>query len=296
LVGFPQMDDQQIFLFNTTSDGAYSNYNAFFVTLNKSVSKNLQFQLNWTWSRALGTQGLNQQYLYASNSPYNLGLDYAPEVFDHTHVLNLLYVYNLPFGKGQAHNTGNGFADRVIGGWTVSGIFTYFTGLPLSVNCDGDFGSAYFLLGSGAACNTNGMNLKSLAGDHSHVATGTSSNANDGFLSGQVVGGGTGRNIFADPAAVLSNVTPVNIATTTQIPWGNVRMIPSWNMDFGLIKNVLITERVNLQLRGDFLNIFNHPLFANPNLDTVFSGGTFGQFTSTANAPRNILVGVRLTF
>jgi hypothetical protein len=296
MVGFPQMDDQQIIAyFDTTSDKAYSNYNALFATLSKSVSRNLQFQFNWTWSKAMGTQGINQQYLYASNSPYNLGLDYAPELFDHKYVLNLLFVYNLPFGKGQAHYTGNNVIDRVIGGWTVSGIYTYYTGLPLSVNCDGDFGSAYFLLGAGAPCNSS-LNVGGLAGLHTKVPVGTSSNPNDVFLSGETVGGGDGYNIFANPAAVLSNVTPVNISTTKNLNWGMLRMIPSSNVDFGLIKNVAVTERVKLEIRGDFLNIFNQVQFATPSLDSVFAGPTFGELTSQQNSPRNILLGARVIF
>lgn len=295
LVGYPQMDNQQILAyFNTTSDHAYSNYNAFYTTLNKST-KNVQLQLNWTWSKAIGTQGINQQYLYASNSPYNLGLDYGPEVFDHRMVVNLLSVYNLPFGGGQRYKTGNGFIDRVIGGWLVSGIFSYYTGLPLAVNCDGDFGSAYFLLGAGVPCNSS-LNLKGLAGEYAGVKAGTSSNTNDVFLSGQTVGGGTGMNIFANPAAVLSNVTPPNISTTGQVAWGQLRMPPSWNVDFGITKDIAFTERVKLEVRADFLNIFNQVQFAAPSLDTVFSGGTFGEFTAQQNAPRNILLGARLIF
>jgi Carboxypeptidase regulatory-like domain len=297
MLGLPEMDDQQILAyFNTTSDGAYSNYNALITELTKSVSPNLQFQFNWTWSKAVGTQGINQQYLYASNSPYNLGLDYAPEVFDHKHVVNFLGVYNLPFGTGQAHYTGNGFVDRVIGGWTVSGIFTFYTGLPLDVNCLSDFGSAFFLLGSGAPCNSS-VNINSLAGLHTAVPVGTSSNSGYGFAGGQAEGGGTGYNIFANPAAVLNNISPVNISTTTDLNWGMLRMIPSWNVDFGLIKNIPINERVKLQVRGDFLNIFNEVQFGEPCLDaTLVCGPTFGELTNQINAPRNILLGARLTF
>lgn len=295
MVGFPQMDDQQILAyFSTTSDHAYSNYNAFFTSLNKSAA-NVQFQFNWTWSKAIGTQGINQQYLYASNSPYNLGLDYGPEVFDHKQVVNFLTVYNLPFGEGQRYKTGNRLVDKVVGGWTISGIFSYYTGLPMEVDCDGDFGSAYFLLGSGVACNSS-LNLAGLAGLHTGVGTATSSNPNDGFLSGQTVGGGTGLNIFANPAAVLSNVTPPNISTTKQIAWGQLRMIPSWNVDFGITKNFAFTERVKLEVRADFLNIFNQVQYAMPSLDTVFAGPTFGELTTQQNAPRNILLGARLVF
>ena len=255
----------------------------------------MQFQVNWTWSKAIGTQGINQQYLYASNSPYNLGLDYAPEVFDHKNVLNLIYVYKLPFGNGQAHKSGNSFVDHLIEGWVVSGIFNAYSGLPLSVNCDGDMGTAYFLLGSGAPCASS-VNLSGLAGMHTGVGTGTSNNVNDVFLSGTSVGGGTGLNIFANPAAVLSNVTPVNIASTTQLPWGQLRMIPSWNVDIGVAKSISFRERLRLEFRADFLNVFNQVQFATPSLDTVFAGSTFGQLNTQINAPRNILIGGRLVF
>jgi len=44
------------------------------------------------------------------------------------------------------------------------------------------------------------------------------------------------------------------------------------------------------------LNIFNHVLFSLPSLDSIYSGGTFGEFTSQLNQPRRILLGARVTF
>jgi hypothetical protein len=296
LLGLNQMDNQQILaFFNTTSDHGTSNYNALFLTLNKALSNNLQFQFNWTYSKAIGDQGLNAQYLYASNSPYHLGFDYAPELFDHQHVINVLYMYNLPFGKGQAYKTGNDFVDRqIIGGWTLSGVMNYFTGLPLTVNCDGDFGTAFFLLGSGVACNVStGLNTS----ENRHVAAAAVSNPLDSTVNGQPkVGGGTGLNIFSNPANIIDHVTAANIATTGQIAFGNARMIPSWSADMALAKTFTITERVKVELNAQFLNIFNHPLFVNPNLDATFSGGTFGELTTQTNNPRQILLGGRIIF
>ena len=61
-----------------------------------------------------------------------------------------------------------------------------------------------------------------------------------------------------------------------------------------MIKNVQITERVQFQLRGEFLNAFNTPVFNNPNLDPTNSN--FGRATSQANLPRNVQLGMRIVF
>jgi len=51
------------------------------------------------------------------------------------------------------------------------------------------------------------------------------------------------------------------------------------NTDFNITKDTKITERVTLQFRTEFFDIFNHPNFGNPNTTTTSS--TFGQITST---------------
>ena len=303
LVGYPQMDDQQIELFNTDGGHAYSNYNAFIFGLTKAVSHNLQFQFNWTYSKSIGTQGLNSQYLYALNTPYNLSRDYGPEVFDHEHVVNFWLVYGLPFGKGQTWHSSNNVVNNIIGGWTLSGIYTFYTGLPLAVGCDGDSGSAYFLLGEGTPCLST-INLDNAAGYHSGVGAAVPTNPNfiynDAFYGGAPVGGGTKLNIFANPAAIMSSVSPADMNPVTGLPpqsaWGQLRMIPSWNVDFAVAKKFDITERVKLEVNAQMLNIFNHVLFAPPSLDTLFAGPTFGEFTTQLNQPRRILLGARVTF
>jgi hypothetical protein len=66
-----------------------------------------------------------------------------------------------------------------------------------------------------------------------------------------------------------------------------------WNTDFGLTKQNKITERVNLQFRFEFLNIFNHVNLLS--IQNNMSGGGFGLATSQSN-PRHIQLGLRLTF
>jgi hypothetical protein len=53
------------------------------------------------------------------------------------------------------------------------------------------------------------------------------------------------------------------------------------NTDFSVIKNTKLTERFNLQFRGEMFDIFNHPNFGNPGLTFTPSSTTFGKITST---------------
>ena len=64
-------------------------------------------------------------------------------------------------------------------------------------------------------------------------------------------------------------------------------------MNASLIKNTALSERVNLQLRGEVFNLFNHPNFNLP--DNFLGLQTFGQITS-ARDPRHIQLGVKLLF
>jgi len=51
---------------------------------------------------------------------------------------------------------------------------------------------------------------------------------------------------------------------------------------------------VKLQIRTEFLNAFNHPVFADPNLDPTST--SFGKITAQNNLPRNIQIGLKLIF
>jgi hypothetical protein len=71
------------------------------------------------------------------------------------------------------------------------------------------------------------------------------------------------------------------------------------DLDLSLLKNTRITERMNLQFRGEFFNVLNHPNFGVPN-QTVFSGANFnasaGLITTTATTSRQIQFALKLMF
>ena len=277
------IDDLQVFEWSSISDKGFSNYDAGFLQVNKAMSNGLQFQFNWTYAHAIGNQGLGQQYIYSANSPYNLNIDYSSELFDRKHTINFWTYYELPFGHGKQYLT-DGPLSRVLGGWYVSGIFTYSTGLPNFIGCDGDYGS---FLGDGTACLSNSA-LKNKV-NFSSLSTG-------GL-----------PNVFGNPsqsAAVFSSLFRPLISQYSQVPFDEFRAFPIWNIDFSLGKNLIATERYKLLLSGDFFNILNHPFLGTipgeeaggaESLD-MNSASTFGQISGQDNQARVIQVGLRFEF
>jgi hypothetical protein len=66
------------------------------------------------------------------------------------------------------------------------------------------------------------------------------------------------------------------------------------NWDFSLTKNTRLTERTNLEIRGEFFNGWNHPQFGVPS--TGITPGSFGRISSMLQSPREIQLALRLTF
>jgi hypothetical protein len=67
-----------------------------------------------------------------------------------------------------------------------------------------------------------------------------------------------------------------------------------YNIDFSILKNIAIVERVKLQFRAESFNLFNHAIFGGPELGPT--NGNFGRITSQSNLPRTNQLALRVTF
>jgi hypothetical protein len=285
-VGPAPVDNIQSFQSFAITDGGYSNYNAGFASLKKSFGEGLQFQGNWTWSHAIGNQGVDQQSGNTSNSPYNINLDRASEAFDHRHVITAWFYDELPVGKGRRFGIQNSVLDRAIGGWYTSGIYTFATGSPINIAANGDYGD-YESKGTAAICT---QPLGSLYGQNYGVA-GSSGIA----TSGNASSGGSGLNLFANPVAVYQSCSRPLLSVQSRIPYDQLRMPATWNFDFSLGKNFAVTERYHLIFSAEMLNVFNLVNFAAPSL-SLNSPTNFGVFTTQFNQPRRFLLGLKFQF
>ncbi len=103
--------DPTQFLFNFWNwGGGWSSYNAGFISIKKALSQGLNLNFTYTYSHAIGTQTLNQQYIiYGNASPFQPDTGYASEPYDTRNVFNAAVYYVLPFGKGQRFASGNNY-------------------------------------------------------------------------------------------------------------------------------------------------------------------------------------------
>jgi Carboxypeptidase regulatory-like domain len=298
-LGMPTFNNHQInFALFMRTHNDLSNYHAATVTLRKRPSHGLQFDLNYTFSKSLDQVGTVQNNAGTYATSFNPNFQYGPSLFDRTHVFNAIFNYDLPAGGSHKFSFGNSIANKVIGGWYVSGVFRATSGPPLTVT-DGDLGGGFFANGLNAIPLV-GTNLG--AGTHGGVcSTNGFGSAGDGPNCGANLTG-TGLNLFANPGAISSDFRPVNISTDGRDGTGNaLRGLGLWNLDTRLGKTTSFHERFKVEISADFFNIFNHVNFFQPilNLQNPATFGVISQELIPADrtqGSRWIQLGLRVSF
>ena len=269
-----------------------SNYNGLLVTLRKRLSRGLIFDLNYTFSRSLDVaDGQTQQTANVVINSFNLNAGYGPSLFDVTHIFNGRWYYDLPFHSSHAP------LNKVISGWYLAGVFSAHGGSPLVVTEGAQvFGGGLLLGGTSGAIPT--VSPSSL-GDGVHRGVSGSGGAG---TNGNPATGGTGLNLFSNPQAAFSSFRPILISRDGRDGRANVlRGLPFWNLDTSLGKQTRIGERVKVQFRAEFFNIFNNVNFLDPAL-SLTSPQSFGVITSQlvpANrsyGSRALQLGLRVEF
>ena len=190
-------------------------------------------------------------------------------------------IWEFPFGKGRKWGGGwNGAVDGVLGGWQLNAIFQWQSGRPIDMRDRNIFYN----------------------GDPSKLGVEiTSANADPSRkvfdVSGFYFHDAAVQTKGADDPAKQRNDQRISLSN-------NIRYFPSrlsgfrgqnlnlW--DISLLKKVRIVEGLNLELRGEFLNAFNHVQFSDP--QTNPTNAAFGRVTDQANLPRNVQIGLKLIF
>ena len=210
----------------------------------------------------------------------------GPSLFDRTHRASFTYVYELPFMRDQ-----RGLLGRLGGGWQVSGVTVFESGVPFTVfnGFDAD--------GIGGNNDRPNFNPNGQRGVRAIPATATSPSPT-GFINPDVVIGKTpaGADIFSpiDPSTARFISNPAFAAGQAgSVPrFGtlgrNTERTPGTNnFDFNVQKRTRIQETTSLEFRAEFYNIFNHAQYTQGSV-SPFSpgGGTIGSNLNTTVAGR----------
>jgi hypothetical protein len=261
-----------------------SSYDGMLLSLRKRFSKGFQFDVNYTWSHSIDNQSTVANTTTSGGlicDATDLRVCRGNSDFDIRHLMNVNGIWELPFGRGHMI-AGNapGWANQIIGGWEISGIFTARSGLPFSLATVSWPRSFIF---DGA----NGVPTM-LSGDFSVLNASIHDTAN-----GQI-------QFFADPQAVHNLDTGTGVAQYPrhgQIGSRNVlRSQPYWNVDAALLKNFRLpwSESQRIQLRAEAYNLFNHNVFAPPTTD--IGSLNLGSITATQSTARVMQFGLRWEF
>ncbi|HEY1462695.1 MAG TPA: TonB-dependent receptor [Terriglobales bacterium] len=260
LVPFPQY-----FGFNT--DGALENlgqstYNALEASLQRRFHNGLNLMASYTWSKTLTNADAALPFfatLHQGGAPqnvFNKDGDKAISNQDLPQNFVVSYIYELPVGKGKKYLAGSNAADKVLGGWSVSGVQRYESGQPIAFGCA--TGVPAF-----SGCirydQVPGSSILSPAWKSGHFNPITDSMFNPVDTSG------LSGAAFDDPNSA-ANVTARGAYAFGTLPRvdGDIRMRPYMSEDFNLLKRTKIGESKDLLLQVSFLNAFNRHIFNRP--------------------------------
>lgn len=271
------------------TNGGTSVYNAGFISLQRRFTSGLAIQANYTLSRATDQHGYNQEAESVIANGYNFRLDNAPAAFDRTHVFNTNFFYEVPFGKGKRWASSSKL-NALLGGWYLAGIFTAHSAAPLTLQ------QSTSAFGGGPQIGTipSGViplgPIPSDSGPHGNVP------GSRGIgTAGNPATGGSGLNLFSDPAAVFTDFRPILLSADGRSGRNTLRGLSHWNLDASLGKKIRINDRVSAVLTGDFINVLNHVEFVDPTL-SLQSVTSFGVLTSQYGTPRAVQVSLRMEF
>jgi len=260
-----------------------SSYNGLSVSVRRPFSTGLLVAANYAYTHEIdnGSNGSGDGDEISPQNAFCLACDWASGAWDATHVVNGNAVYELPFGLGKPMLNQRGIASTIAGNWQLTTTALARTGFPVNV-----------LLPS------------------SYVAPdGNSGTQRPDLVPGVPLTPPGGRNVarWINPAAFAKPAGEFGAA-----PRNLLRGPGTWQIDMGVAKTFPIAERMQLEFRSEFYNIFNHPQLGQPQATFNPSNPAgFGSIINTVNlntaivspitpvgsgTPREIQFALRLDF
>lgn len=284
------------------TNGPWANYDSLSIEANRRFARGLSFSnaytLTFNHTNALGTapnsaiatggQGDNGGNV---NNVYDINSDYGNAFYDARHKLISTFVYTLPFGRGQHYLSSiNPLADRLIGGWSVTGINLFHTGFWLT---------PYYPSGAYDASGTAPSN-RSVSQQRPDVAAGVSTVGSNRCMC--AAGHYFNVNAFSFPGAQPGQPAPSG--PIGRFGNGGVGTLEGPNTEtfsMSMGKNIPLAEGFSLRYEAQFSNLFN---FINANISNSnfmnITSAAFGQFQSSQTqsqaGPRTIQMSLRLSY
>jgi len=273
--GFRFFNSQYSSLYDYRSIGQ-SYYNGMQVIFHHRASHGLQVDFNYTYSRTIDWTSQAERVPTSGRDNYAQIINtWQPNQlrgrsdFNMTHQINSNYIWDIPVGRGKEFYSGvSRWVDAAIGGWQMTGIVRWTSGLPFEVHNGGDYPTNWDI--SGFETLTQPIPSSALAR-------------------------GRGNQRFANPTVVFNSFErsfPGQSGTRNPLLGDGY-----FEWDAGLNKSFALTERVKMQLRWEVFNVTNSVRFdpqsigVNPDQPQLF-----GSATAELTTPRDMQLALRISF
>ena len=273
--------------FSAFSTVAYSDYHAGTLSIRQRLGNSLSFDFNYTLSKSMDSaSGLQNSGTFGAAfilNPLRPDDNYSVSDFDTRHVINANAIWQLPFGRGRTFlSNANSVVNGILGGWQLSGIFRWNSGLP----APNPFDAAQWATNWNV--QSNGVRIRPIQ-------------------STPTRGGTEAPNLFSDPVAAYRSFRNARPGETGD---RNVLRLPGFvSLDMGLAKSFTMpwSEKQALQFRWEVFNVTNTQRLdittitrQNFGLDidspTGNPASVFGNFDAIQGSPRVMQFGLRFTF
>jgi len=256
-------------LYSQTTIGK-SNYHGFQLSLRQMLKRGFQYDFNYTFSKSMD-MGSSPERSNANSiiNSFDPEANYGPSDFDTRHLITANWVLASPFGRGARYLTNVGtLSDDFVGGWTLTGLVHWSSGLPFSA------------VESGWATNwaVQSYDVQTgpvVSGGHHHY-----------IASNQTM------NAFANPTAAKTNIRLPYPGEAGQR--NNYRADGYFSVDPGLSKSIKTFHEQELKLTVEVFNVLNSVRFNT--LVTAGANNSYGQYSSLLTPPRQMQFACRYSF
>jgi Carboxypeptidase regulatory-like domain/TonB dependent receptor len=254
---YPQFGLEQGIYYTCNCDN--SNYNGLQVRLEQHLSHGLDFTLNYTYSKAMGSSNFGGGG-YDNN--YDWGASYGPASFNPTNAFTSTSVWQIPYGHGRRWGSASSKPlNLILGGWSLNGIITLASGRPFSP-----------MVSNTASVNADFNGVRADIIGNPHVANPSTA---EWFNVAA----------FSDPQQPYRDGT----ASANSL-WGPALYV----FNLALAKTFMITENKSIEFRWENFNAFNIDNYGPP-ANTIDVSGA-GQITSTQVPMRQMQFGLHFRF
>jgi hypothetical protein len=275
---------------------AWQDYNALQLELRRQYRNGIMGTINYTYARqranSVGAGSQSRYEAYMDNKRPELDTGRANA--DIRHVVNSTLIVELPFGQGKKWLNQGGLSNAILGGWQTSAIVRYQSGAPIGI-----YSGRGTINRSGRSGNNTAVT--SLTKEQLQQRLGVVKMA-DGrifWFDPSLIDAATGRAVGPDN---LTNGKGFDSQVFFHPMAGEVGNLPLllldgpkvFSVDGAISKRLRITGRYNLEVRGEFFNLFNGVQFSSGDLS--INSTTFGRITGTTVGARVVQLTGRIDF